>query len=629
MCFEPFVSFAPGRVCVFGEHQDYLGLPVIAAAVPLGCTLVVQPRADGWWHVRTPALEFSWSCHVHEAVGGAKKGHPGPASFLRAGLAEVLEEGWNVGCGGDVICHVDLPVQAGLSSSSALVVAWVQALARASHVDLSPLVLARFAHRVEVTHFGAPGGHMDHVASALGGIHRIHPSWHVEALKEPGDGVWVVVDTGEPKDTHGQLTRCKDQRLALVSAHGGAWKSPAEVEGWEGMDAVDRALWQTTWNNLHLERRAAEAWPALPDVACWMGEHHRELRDGLGLSTSNLEAVGSAAMGAGAWGWKVVGSGGGGCALVWAPRDANGAVHAAVRNAGARASWSLGVAQGAHVRTWKPPHHPMVILAAGRSSRMKSREAAQRAGLPPERCQLLQDVPKAMLPVDAKGKPFLALILERAASEGVDEVCVVFSAEDDRSEGALRPWVPEGLRWTVARQTVPAYGTKPEGTAAAVAAALVAHPEWEGISVSVCNGDNLPPAGCFERLSSVDAALLVFNRDAFGLPCERVQAFAVAEWGADEGLLALWEKPTAERVAAVADAEGRVWVGMNVFRLPHGSLRDACLAVAPHPERGERELPTALLAWRTREARTLPCIPMNGAFLDLTHPHDWANLNVF
>ncbi|MEC7694207.1 MAG: galactokinase family protein, partial [Bacteroidota bacterium] len=26
-----FVSFAPGRVCLFGEHQDYLGLPVIAA----------------------------------------------------------------------------------------------------------------------------------------------------------------------------------------------------------------------------------------------------------------------------------------------------------------------------------------------------------------------------------------------------------------------------------------------------------------------------------------------------------------------------------------------------------------------------------------------------------------------
>ncbi|HAO48430.1 MAG TPA: GHMP kinase, partial [Runella sp.] len=23
----------PGRICLFGEHQDYLGLPVVAAAI--------------------------------------------------------------------------------------------------------------------------------------------------------------------------------------------------------------------------------------------------------------------------------------------------------------------------------------------------------------------------------------------------------------------------------------------------------------------------------------------------------------------------------------------------------------------------------------------------------------------
>ncbi len=27
---------APGRICLFGEHQDFLGLPVIACAIELG-----------------------------------------------------------------------------------------------------------------------------------------------------------------------------------------------------------------------------------------------------------------------------------------------------------------------------------------------------------------------------------------------------------------------------------------------------------------------------------------------------------------------------------------------------------------------------------------------------------------
>ena len=27
------ISLAPGRTCLFGDHQDYLGLPVIACAI--------------------------------------------------------------------------------------------------------------------------------------------------------------------------------------------------------------------------------------------------------------------------------------------------------------------------------------------------------------------------------------------------------------------------------------------------------------------------------------------------------------------------------------------------------------------------------------------------------------------
>jgi len=29
----------PGRICFFGEHQDYLGLPVIAMAISLRANL--------------------------------------------------------------------------------------------------------------------------------------------------------------------------------------------------------------------------------------------------------------------------------------------------------------------------------------------------------------------------------------------------------------------------------------------------------------------------------------------------------------------------------------------------------------------------------------------------------------
>ncbi|MFN3490378.1 MAG: galactokinase family protein, partial [Emticicia sp.] len=36
----------PGRICLFGEHQDYLGLPVIAAAISRRVDMSGEHRTD-------------------------------------------------------------------------------------------------------------------------------------------------------------------------------------------------------------------------------------------------------------------------------------------------------------------------------------------------------------------------------------------------------------------------------------------------------------------------------------------------------------------------------------------------------------------------------------------------------
>ena len=36
----------PGRICLFGEHQDYLGLPVIAMAISLRARIIGKKRRD-------------------------------------------------------------------------------------------------------------------------------------------------------------------------------------------------------------------------------------------------------------------------------------------------------------------------------------------------------------------------------------------------------------------------------------------------------------------------------------------------------------------------------------------------------------------------------------------------------
>ena len=623
---SPFVSFAPGRVCLFGEHQDYLGLPVIAAAIPLGCRLVVEPQTSGLWTLSTPALNFTWQCHVDEAIAAQPEPSPGPSDFLRAGLHEALKAGWDVRCGGAVAGHVDLPVQAGLSSSSALVVAWVQALAHVAGVVLTPHELAAMAHRVEVLHFSEPGGHMDHVASAVGGTLRIHPDGSTTPLKALEDGVWVVVDSGQPKDTRGHLTRCKTQRQQLVSAHGGVWRAPTALPTWAGLSEAEQRLWQATWQSKALEERASGQWSSSQKLAGWMTDHHAALRDGLELSTPRLEAIGRAALEAGAWGWKLVGSGGGGCALIWCERDKTSAVHRAVRKVGAKASWTLGPSKGAHCHPWTQPTMPAIVLAAGRSSRMKIFGGDGPTGWTEEEVQLLQTRSKAMLPISPEGKPFLALLLERLVNEGVDDVCVVLSSEDQDTPGWLSPWIPEGVSVGYARQTMPSDRNKPMGTADAVQRGLEARPEWQGRSVAIFNGDNLPPEGAVTQLKTTKAGMLAFAQSHLGLPIERTKAFAIVEGSADAGVHALLEKPSGEDVERLRDEHGEVWVSMNVFRLPYEALLAGCTSAPIHPDRQERELPTAALLAAERNGAKLQWIPCRGAFLDLTHPQDWKAL---
>ena len=623
---SPFVSFAPGRVCLFGEHQDYLDLPVIAAAIPLGCRLVVEPQTSGIWILTTPALDFTWQCHVDDAITAAPEPNPGPAAFLRAGLHEALIAGWDVRCGGVATGHVDLPVQAGLSSSSALVVAWVQALARVAGVALTPHELASMAHRVEVLHFGEPGGHMDHVASGVGGTLRIHPDGSTTPLDALEDGVWVVVDSGQPKDTRGHLTRCKTQRQELVSAHDGEWCAPETLPNWAGLSDSEQRLWQATWQSKTLEERASRNWTSARQLAGWMNDHHAALRDGLELSSPRLEAIGQAALKAGAWGWKLVGSGGGGCALVWCDRGKTEAVHRAVRNAGGNASWTVGPSRGAHSHPWTQPQMPAIVLAAGRSSRMKAFDGDGPTGWTEEEVQLLQTRSKAMLPISPEGKPFLALLLERLVSEGVDDVCVVLSSEDQNTSEWLAPWVPKGLSVGYARQTISSDRDKPMGTADAVQRGLEARPDWHGCSVAIFNGDNLPPEGAVAQLKTTEAGMLAFAQSQLGLPNERTKAFAIVEGSAEEGVHALVEKPSDKEVQRLRDEHGEVWVSMNVFRLHYEVLLAGCTSAPIHPERQERELPTAALLAAERNGAKLQWIPCRGAFLDLTHPHDWKAL---
>ncbi|MBN1477250.1 GHMP kinase, partial [Candidatus Sumerlaeota bacterium] len=75
--------------------------------------------------------------------------------------------------------------------------------------------------------------------------------------------------------------------------------------------------------------------------------HHAALRDDLGISTAKIDRMLDAAIGAGALGGKINGSGGGGCMFAYAPERAE-EVAEALRREGGRA-WVVEVCGGVEV----------------------------------------------------------------------------------------------------------------------------------------------------------------------------------------------------------------------------------------------------------------------------------------
>ncbi len=123
--------------------------------------------------------------------------------------------------------------------------------------------------------------------------------------------------------------------------------------------------------------------------------------------------------------------------------------------------------------------------------------------------------------------------------------------------------------------------------------------------------------------------MIDYDRDALGVEPERVNAFAVI-WKDREGFLTdIVEKPNAEEVEKARDSAGRVGVSMNIFRLDQDAILPELEACPLHPERQEKELPTAIKMMIAKHPRAVYTIPMAEEVPDLTSRGDISKVQRF
>jgi len=337
---------APGRLCLFGEHQDFLGLPVIALAVTREIAFSGVRREDGLFAIDLP--------DVHDRDEIDPRGelpYRHKRDYLRSTVNVLQREGLRCRTGYDITVRGNIPINAGCGSSSSMLIAWVAFLAASQEHALpaDPATVARLAHYAEVIEFREPGGMMDHYTSALGGLLHIKTEGEIECTRLPAklEG-FVLGDSLTPKDTTTTLARSRQAmaRAVAVARHeiagfnihatsleeARAIFDRLEPRGREMLEGnlINRDLCRQAYGLLQAEQ------PDTTELGRLLLAHQEQLSRHIQVSTPKIDRMVEAAMLAGALGAKINGSGGGGCMFALAPGRQQG-VAAAIEAAGGKA----------------------------------------------------------------------------------------------------------------------------------------------------------------------------------------------------------------------------------------------------------------------------------------------------
>lgn len=333
------VAFAPGRVNLIGEHIDYTGLGVLPMALQRGVTVAFRGRDDDLVNIRSTARGYAPRRFALRApIPPYPSGDWG--NYVKA-AAQALLARFDVCRGMDAVVESQVPVAAGLSSSSALVVAVALALLWVAGESYDPIELAALLAEGE-RYVGTRGGGMDQAVALAGragmAVRIDFDPLRVRHLPVPAEWRFVVASSLTAAEKSGAAQRvynrrtveCREALEAVVRAVGldvrevGYAGLLERFSGEELLMAAGRVLEGRLLRRFRhvvseggrvvgaeqaLRTRDLRAFGAL------MTASHASLRDDYDVSTPELDALVDVALEAGAAGARLTGAGLGGCVV--------------------------------------------------------------------------------------------------------------------------------------------------------------------------------------------------------------------------------------------------------------------------------------------------------------------------
>ena len=353
---KEIISIAPGRVCLFGDHQDYLGLPVIACAINRHIKLTAVENGLSVFNINKPDINKRRTIAIDQDLIVEKGDH------LASALKVLKAYNCTPNVGYDITISGNLSINAGLSSSSAVVVAWVHFLLKAfgSNIHSTPELISQIAYEAEVLEHQFPGGKMDQYSIGIGNIVYLETGNDVSytLIHQFIKGL-IIGESGIPKNTNSLLKELKknawraiykvkenidfDLKNAKIAnltkylSYVPDTLQPYLIAAIRNYDITKRALIEFKKDTLDFKK-----------IGSLINEHHYILKDILKITVPKIDAMIDASLEAGAYGAKIVGSGKGGSIVAIAPEENEQQVIDAIVKAGGNA-YKVSVDHGARI----------------------------------------------------------------------------------------------------------------------------------------------------------------------------------------------------------------------------------------------------------------------------------------
>ncbi len=335
----------PGRICFFGDHQDYLGLPVISGTIDRYIYIKATETKSKFFEISLLDYNKSMKIEFKNDINKISS-----SDYFRAGLYVLEKNGIIPNRGYKIEINGDLPINAGLSSSSSLVVGWIKFLVKAfaNGRKINNLQIAKWAVETEVDFFKQAGGIMDQYTISIGGLMMIDTSKKTYEKLKGNLGSLLVIDSGQPKNTQGVLSKAKENAqealkyVKRVNKDFDLLKSKRSdyKKYLEHVPVNLRDYWQSTILNYEITKSAIKLLrrvnSSTNDLGELMNSHQYFLKNNIKNTPVQLTKQMEKALNSGAIGAKIVGSGGGGCMVVMVDKNNISKVKKTILSAGAK-----------------------------------------------------------------------------------------------------------------------------------------------------------------------------------------------------------------------------------------------------------------------------------------------------